>query len=343
MTEIMDAPLLQSPIPGRWFTLLDGIYVNGEFINDHSDFFKYPGNAKLNWTEPVTATSTAAELDTGTSGILAPSYYAEAIYGRIPGATQTMQGNSTYWLVPCNIKMNITWSFAGGFLYPMHPADVIDVQFNSNGTFSCIGTIFPTDPSDDPEFDFILGATFLRNTYQLYDYGDMSRGLYLAQPAARLLSLIEPDKAWAEADAMLLDRLVAGEEFYQANAARSATLTALPVHTGSVSSVRVTMIDDKAAPTSAAVAALHIAGALSQDDDKDQSSPVDLSTLTRNANIILALLAGVFVLLLVVIVLSIRASRANKGYLAVPSATFAGGDKTFEASESYSTPYDTRP
>ncbi|KAI0634469.1 hypothetical protein C8Q77DRAFT_1073048 [Trametes polyzona] len=64
--------------------------------------------------------------------------------------------------------------------------------------------------------------------------------------------------------------------------------------------------------------AVRLAGAV-EEDTKNGSNPVDLSTLTRNSYIILDLLAAVVLLLSGVAVLVVRSSHTSKGYRAVPN------------------------
>ncbi|KAI0664358.1 aspartic peptidase domain-containing protein [Cubamyces menziesii] len=361
MTDILNAPLYQSPLPSQWTTVMDGMYVNGEFLNGFSNFSTI--YRELNATVPDG--STIATFDTGTSYVQGPPEYTKAIYSRVPGAKPLPPDsglgspNMLFYSVPCNTKLNITWSFSGN-LYPMHPVDAIDIIFDStNGTFFCVGTIFggpnPNEAhSHMPCPDFLLGASFLRNAYQLYDYGTMDA--LRSKPAARLLSITDADKAWAEADALNLARVLGFENDYQSSLSATATAaaTALPDFTGSAAPASLTSVDDPFSASGASAAAwpsgsaiseadARIAGALSEDGDSS-ADPLNLSTLTRNSYIILGLLAGVLIMLIVVIALVVKANRANKGYRAVPNTGFPVAGKVFEAdSEAYSTPYNDRP
>ncbi|KAI0333921.1 acid protease [Cubamyces sp. BRFM 1775] len=363
MTDVLNAPLYQSPVPGQWTAVMDGMYVNGEFLNGFSNFSTiYRG---LNVTVPDG--STIATFDTGTSyGAcwVGPPEYTKAIYSRVPGAKQLPPDsgfgspNMLFYSVPCDTKLNITWSFSGN-LYPMHPADAIDIAFDTDGTFFCIGTIYGgSNPNEGLHvvycLDFLIGASFLRNAYQLYDYG--TTDALRSKPAARLLSITDADKAWAEADALNLARVLGYENQYQSSLSATATTatTGLPDFTGSVAPASLTSVDDPI-PTSGATAAAspsgsaipeadtRIAGALSEDGDSS-AKHVDLSTLTCNSYIILGLLAGVLIMLAVVVALVVKANRANKGYRAVPNTGIPTSGKVFEAdSEAYSTPYNDRP
>ncbi|KAH9903455.1 aspartic peptidase domain-containing protein [Cubamyces lactineus] len=359
MTEVLDAPLITSPVAGQWTTVVDGVYVNGELLTGHSNFTKI---YEQHFNMTIADGATIATFDTGTATMLAPPEYVKAIYGRVPGAALNQQFSSSdrvVYDVPCNTKLNISFSI-GGQLYPMHPADAIDVNMNPDGTFSCIGVILGGASSTE---DFLLGDSFLRNFYQLYDYGGTDA--LLSKPSVRLLPLADQAQAWAEADAINLARILAYENDYQSaiSATQSATATARPFWTGSDSPAALTSAQDGSIPASVASATaspsatatsssaqgadaqgdVRLAGALSEDGN-DASKSVDLSTLTRNSYIILGLLAAVLVTLVAVVALVTKASRANKGYRAVPVTTYGGGLKAPLGAdeEVYSTPYDSR-
>ncbi|KAI0325498.1 hypothetical protein GY45DRAFT_1260736, partial [Cubamyces sp. BRFM 1775] len=375
MTDILDAPLITSPIPGQWTTVVDGVYVNGDLLTGHSNFTKV---YEQHFNMTIADGATIATFDTGTAtrrvliwdfSVLAPPEYVHAIYGRVPGAALNQQFSTSFnrvvYDVPCNTKLNISFSI-GGQLYPMHPADALDVNMNPDGTFFCLGVILGGASSSEGALDFLLGDSFLRNFYQLYDYGDVNA--LLSKPSVRLLPLAEQAQAWAEADAMNLARILAYESYYQSvtSATQSATAaTARPFWTGSDSPPALTSAQEgstlasvasataspsvTATSSSSAQAAdvqggdVRLAGALSEDGD-DASKPVDLSTLTRNSYIILGLLAAVLIMLVAVVALVTKGSRANKGYRAVPVTTYGGGPKARLDGDSealYSTPYDS--
>ncbi|KAI0325499.1 acid protease [Cubamyces sp. BRFM 1775] len=348
MSEVLNAPLFQSPTTS-WSTFMDGLYVNGEFINGFSNVTELYRQHNIS----VPDGSTVATFDTGTSHVLAPYEYTKAIYSRIPGAQplppslSSIPGELNYF-VPCNTKLNITWSF-GGHLYPMHPVDALRVLLFADGTFNCIGTIVG-GPGTGFE-DWVIGDSFLRNTYQLYDNG--SRDTVRTRPSIRLLSITDQDKAWAEADALNLARILQYEDYLKTyprpNATSTTTDTATtigrPKFTGSAAPVSLTSANNvvptsaDAAPsdTTAAKADTHVAGAFSEDIDSS-AEPVDLSTLTSNSYIILGLLVGVLFMLVIVMTFVTKASRANQGYRAVPNSHFAMSGKTDP--DAYSTPYD---
>ncbi|EEB88487.1 hypothetical protein MPER_13649, partial [Moniliophthora perniciosa FA553] len=67
---------------------------------------------------------------------------------------------------------------------------------NSNGDNCCIGTFqpFTFDIGNDPTYDIILGMSFLRNTYTLFNFGDFvggSNGTKRGSPYIQMLSTTE--------------------------------------------------------------------------------------------------------------------------------------------------------
>ncbi|KAF5330093.1 hypothetical protein D9758_018670 [Tetrapyrgos nigripes] len=81
----------------------------------------------------------------------------------------------------------MTWKI-GGQSYPIHPLDATlnpsimgmtdGAVRNSNGDDCCIGMFQPisSDRGDDTTYDIILGMSFLRNVYALFDHGDFIEG-----------------------------------------------------------------------------------------------------------------------------------------------------------------------
>lgn len=62
MTDILGAPSYQSVFPGQWTTVLDGIYVNGEFITAQTTV---PPAALDSFNISLPANSVLATFDTG--------------------------------------------------------------------------------------------------------------------------------------------------------------------------------------------------------------------------------------------------------------------------------------
>ncbi|RPD60497.1 acid protease [Lentinus tigrinus ALCF2SS1-7] len=333
MTAALDAPRFDSPIPADWTTYMDGLYVNGRLISGYSNITAEYEKANIH----VPKDNTVVTFDTGTSFIRGPNYYAHAIYKDLPGAALTDKidpsGQSVWYTVPCNTKLNLTFSFSGN-KYPIHPIDAIEVFMNGDGTFMCVGTV---SGGDVPAADWLLGAAFLRNTYQIYDYGNSSD--IRARPSTQLLSLVDQDKAWAEADSMMLTRLVAYEASYTATSGLPHTTpTHAQSYSGAVPTAGVTSVDNEknSVPTTAA-----LAGALAEDAASSSAGGTDLSGLMRNSYIGLGLLGAVLVLLFVVVVLSVKSNRPEKGYRPLGNTGRRAMPMADTASDPfYSTPYD---
>ncbi|OBZ66213.1 Aspartic protease [Grifola frondosa] len=312
-TNITEAPPLNvlSPSFPQWATSMDGIRINGELVNGHSLLAQNLSSSLENKTLVI--------LDTGTSGVGAPPYYVDALYKNIPGAVfhdviEGYEDRSSGYLLPCDTKINASMVF-GDREFPIHPIDLIDVTFAANGTFTCFGAFTYIKPGS---LDFLLGDTFLRNVYSLFDYGNWTT-VGDGTPFMQILSTTDADSAWAEADSMMLNRILQFENNYQAT-----------VSTGPTAS---------SSPTSTANAGLRLGGALA-DTETSSSTNVDISGLMRSTYIIMGLVAVLVVLLIAVAVLAVR--EANKGYkrvLSVWPPTGSGKRAQSSSLESYWSPY----
>ncbi|KAI0634457.1 hypothetical protein C8Q77DRAFT_1157280 [Trametes polyzona] len=112
MSGILDAPKIDSVTEGKWTVAMDGVYVNGEFLDGDSDFAEAYRSAGM----LVPAGNTIATFDTGTSYIRAPPLYAHRIYKDLPGAELLAEDDVppgrglVIYEVPCDTKINITWT-----------------------------------------------------------------------------------------------------------------------------------------------------------------------------------------------------------------------------------------
>ncbi|RDX52206.1 acid protease [Lentinus brumalis] len=275
MTDILDAPQLNSLHKGDWTYWIDGIYVNGRYVGGHSNVTHVYNEAGI--TVP-SDNSTAATFDTGSSAILAPEYYVHQIYQDVPGASATYIDGPPRMLVhniPCDTKLNISWSFA----------------------YVPLAIIY-----------FLLGDAFLRNVYHLYGYGNSSD--VDAKPYIQLLSVVDEATAWAEADTMIQARIQAYQQYATASLS-SIPATVRPSYTGKLTPASFTYISQS---TSAAAGDVHLAAAAALAASGSEGSVIDLASLERNSYIIMGLLGGVIVLLLEVVGVSLKAARANRRY-----------------------------
>ena len=117
----------------------------------------------------LTGNQTSALLDSGTSAGFAPEAYIDFIYGSIPGALkqQTPDGSATY-TIPCSAEPQLSFVF-GGIEIPINPIDIAGAVPDGEGGIVCQAA-FAAQSSDDVN-DFILGDSFLRNAYVLFDFG----------------------------------------------------------------------------------------------------------------------------------------------------------------------------
>ncbi|OJT08990.1 Aspartic protease [Trametes pubescens] len=339
--SITSAPHMVPVSDFGWATHLDGMSINGQFMDGHSGLTDF--GPKFRGGLP--SGKTIAVVDSGSSFMTGPPAYVDAVYKDVPGAipTNDTNGAGPGYIIPCDTKMNLTLHF-GGQPFPIHPLDAVVVNQTANGLMVCLGALTKNLNPEGTLTDWLIGGTLMRNVYSLYDYGNLTNpnaGL----PYMQLLSITDADAAWAEADALLLKRLVAYESYFTSTYGVTPTTTQ-PAYTGPTSAVALTSADDKEtfAPgpsaTRASVASSYtpipalvspnaLSGAVAEDAvvGDSGSGHVDLSGLTRNTYIIIGLLAAALLLLLATVALAVRASRANKGYRALDAT--GGPPKSF--------------
>ena len=170
---IQNAPKLPQFPPGSdsWQTLLDGITVNGKNI------------AVTSGVKGVPKGKTVAALDTGTPTSAFTTNVVNQIYGSVVGAVNAPHDYG--WILPCNATPNIEFSFGyviselplcqgailinldRGQTFPMHPLDLSTPQevtlYGKNYT-ACFASFIAIDGWSN-EYDYLLGDSFLRNTY----------------------------------------------------------------------------------------------------------------------------------------------------------------------------------
>ncbi|KAF9036300.1 aspartic peptidase domain-containing protein [Panaeolus papilionaceus] len=175
----------------RWTTLVDGIFVDGQALD-----FKYESGVPLG--PGVPANATVALLDTGDPTGIFPTVIADAIFSRIPGAYPYVEDGNKMYILPCNTTTNLELSI-GGHTFPVHPLDLSTISnpFTVNGQdyIACVSSFTIADGAGKDEFDMILGDTFLRNVYSVYDFGDPLPTGGLGTPYMKLVSTLDPAKA----------------------------------------------------------------------------------------------------------------------------------------------------
>ncbi|KAI9748518.1 MAG: hypothetical protein M4579_007202 [Chaenotheca gracillima] len=103
----------------------------------------------------------SAIIDTGTSFILLPGPDAQKLHAKIPNAA--LKGN-TYQL-PCSSMVDLQFTF-GGVDYTVPAKDYVGSKTGSGDT--CLSNIIPQAYSGAN--DWLLGDTFLKNVYTVFDF-----------------------------------------------------------------------------------------------------------------------------------------------------------------------------
>ncbi|ORZ15150.1 aspartic peptidase domain-containing protein [Absidia repens] len=121
------------------------------------------GGIDIDGSSILTLNTSQAIIDTGTTLTVLPPTLAQAFHASIPGAQYSkMYG----WRVPCHPSTNATITFIlGGEKFPVPLADMVRERSSSDDPSLCFsGVVQANSPL------VIMGDTFLRNYYSVYDY-----------------------------------------------------------------------------------------------------------------------------------------------------------------------------
>ncbi|KAK0441623.1 aspartic peptidase domain-containing protein [Armillaria borealis] len=187
-----------------------------------------PDGKPISITTEVNQTSNSKQataiLDTGYTLSQVPKSVADAIYSRVSGAEyRNVTDVGNVWIVPCDEEVNITFKFSGNS-YHIHPLDatmdpsLVDLPdlhnlVNSEGQSSCIGSFQPIASSAMSDtYDMILGMSFLRNVYAVFNFGDFVASgndtTIRGDPYIQLLSTTDPAEAHSDFVTVRLSGLV---------------------------------------------------------------------------------------------------------------------------------------
>ena len=134
------------------------------------DYFSVSGNA-------IEGSGGRAAIDTGTSLIGASPDLAAKFYASVPGAhphSDVSLRRQGYWEYNCSTQVNASITF-GNVAYDIKNSDFGITHMTPDPT-SCTGSIFEAGLGGDAPVDYIVGATFLKNVYSVYNYGSLSVG-----------------------------------------------------------------------------------------------------------------------------------------------------------------------
>ncbi|GAB1312963.1 hypothetical protein MFIFM68171_03173 [Madurella fahalii] len=137
---------------GEWAIPLAGVGANGK---------------------PSGVTNRLAYIDTGTSFVFAPPDDLAALFKLIPGATSYKNGDYVEYKVPCNTKLPISLTFSG-VTYDISPADWVVGKGDH-----CISRLYGYEIKQGT---WLLGDTFLKNVYSVFDADQMRIG-FASKPA----------------------------------------------------------------------------------------------------------------------------------------------------------------
>lgn len=176
-----------------WTVYLDGIKVNGNWHNSST----------------VNGTRLTAVLDSGTPTTSISPELVEFIYG----ADAEITSNGLAAVVSCETMLNVSFVI-GGVEYPVNPLDsVIPTGHYYNNTVACTGGFQRAQGAPWNESMLLLGDTFLRNVYALYNLNLRQSDGNTTLPFVQLLSVTDANLAASQFPEQNLARL---ESFAQA-------------------------------------------------------------------------------------------------------------------------------
>lgn len=182
----------------HWTLPLDGMKVNGKWYN-----------TSLSGQHNLTAV-----LDTGTPLTSIDSALVEDIYG----AYTSLIDDGLASLVSCDTMINVSFVF-GGVEFPVNPLDtVIPSGRYQNGSVGCVGA-FVRSQSAPGNGNLLLGDTFLRNVYALYNLNWWGKDGNTTLPYVQLLSMTNAEEAAAQFSSQNTARLNAFNNAYPTSAA----------------------------------------------------------------------------------------------------------------------------
>ncbi|KAG8880182.1 hypothetical protein FRB97_001013 [Tulasnella sp. 331] len=154
----------------HWTALTDANGVlgsNGQPINVTTNVTSATGTGKL-----------VAVFDSGFSLPQVPKAISDALYSGLPGAQLVnFPVIGELWEIPCTQEVNVTFIFGGQKIF-VHPLDANAAEFPDqaiNSSSVCYGAFQPIGADAvSPDYDMILGMSFLRNAYTLLDYGSFN-------------------------------------------------------------------------------------------------------------------------------------------------------------------------
>ncbi|PGH07887.1 hypothetical protein GX51_01597 [Blastomyces parvus] len=154
------------PNVGHWEVPVDDIFVDGKPLN-------FQGKNGI--------------FDTGTSYILIPFEDAKRIHNAISTAVKNPDWDA-YWDLPCSTKTKVEL-VVSGVKYLISPKDYIGQTLEDG---MCRSNIVGHQPFNDNEW--LLGSTFLKNVYTVFDFDENRIGLAMRAPGEGSSDPSPPDQ-----------------------------------------------------------------------------------------------------------------------------------------------------
>ncbi|KAG8879586.1 hypothetical protein FRB97_001602 [Tulasnella sp. 331] len=189
-------PLVLATAPGglqHWTTFIDANGIlgpNGQPIDVTSNVTAAAGTGKL-----------VAMFDSGFTLPQVPKAITDALYSGMLGAEfVNVPDVGEIWSLPCDQEVNATFIFGGQkiFVHPLDVNAVLDPTVPINSSSICYGA-FQTISADaaNPDYDMILGMSFLRNAHILLEYGSFNVDTLTGQddPFIQLLAITNATEA----------------------------------------------------------------------------------------------------------------------------------------------------
>ncbi|KAI0479262.1 acid protease [Xylariaceae sp. FL0804] len=160
---------------------------DGEIVFGTPDPAKYAGdvsyttlNQGSTWTIPMDdvtvggdaagVTGRSAYLDTGTTFIFGPPDDVAKMYALIPGSAASSGSSSSTWTVPCDSDSAVAFTFSGRS-WALSAKDFVSAP---DGDGVCTGNVYGMEYVEGA---WLLGDTFLKNVYSIYDVDERRIGL----------------------------------------------------------------------------------------------------------------------------------------------------------------------
>ncbi|KAJ7127027.1 aspartic peptidase domain-containing protein [Mycena epipterygia] len=160
----------------HWATPLSAFAVNGTRVSPIPTYAN------------VTANSSLALFDIGTSGIYGPYQDVERLFDQIDGSRLVDEAGQ--WAIPCDTVVPLSFTL-GQHTYTLEPTDYLIGPASGNPEI-CLAWPRALSPSADG-IDWQFGGPFLRTVYSIFSYGINSKeapliGFYALNNATELVA-----------------------------------------------------------------------------------------------------------------------------------------------------------